>query len=95
MEDAYEPQPNRSPRQDEGQLPGLEEGPVQETYPRDHRRDRPRAAAMAHFNVSDDARFSYVLTHKASARSPNTTLGSRSRGAHALDFRLVKVITQG
>lgn len=55
-----------------------------------------RTAAMAHFEVADDAQFTYVLTHDGQRQEDlEATLGSIAGEAHALEFRLVKVITQG
>jgi hypothetical protein len=53
-------------------------------------------AAMTHFAVAGDAQFTYVLTH-GGQRQENLeeTLGELAGKAHALEFRLVKVITQG
>jgi hypothetical protein len=76
-------------------FPISKEGPFAETYPQDTIVEIVRVAAMAHFKVTDDAEFSYVLTHKGEREDPERTLESIDEGAHALDFRLVKVITQG
>ncbi len=55
-----------------------------------------RTAAMTHFSVTDDAQFTYVLTHRGQRQENlEATLGSIAEKARALDFRLVKVITQG
>ncbi len=55
-----------------------------------------RTAAMNHFLVADDAQFSYVLTHDGQRQENlEATLGSIAGKAHALELRLVKVITQG
>lgn len=55
-----------------------------------------RSAAMTHFEVTDDAQFTYVLTHGGQRQENlDATLGSIAGEAHALEFRLVKVITQG
>jgi hypothetical protein len=50
---------------------------------------------MSYFGVADDAQFTYVLTHDGQKQDPNTKLGSIAGEAHAVEFRLVKVITQG
>jgi hypothetical protein len=76
-------------------FPISKEGPFEETYPQDTIVEVVRVAAMAHFKVTDDGEFSYVLTHHGEREDPGRTLGSINDRAHALDFRLVKVITQG
>jgi hypothetical protein len=58
--------------------------------------DTVRTAAMMHFVVTDDAQFSYVLTHDGQRQDDlNVTVGALAGHAHALELRLVKVITQG
>ncbi len=76
-------------------FPISKEGPFHETYPQDTTVGIVLAAAMTYFKVSDDAEFSYVLTHRGEREAPERTLESIDGEAHALDFRLVKVITQG
>lgn len=76
-------------------FPVSKEGPFHENYPDETTVEVVRVAAMAHFKVSDDAEFSYVLTHDGERQDPQSTLASIAGEAHALDFRLVKVITQG
>lgn len=76
-------------------FPISKEGPFEETYPQDTVVEVVRVAAMAHFKVTDDAEFSYVLTHKGQRQDNSVTLESIDDGHHALDLRLVKVITQG
>jgi hypothetical protein len=76
-------------------FPISKEGPYHETHPQDTIVEVVRVAAMAHFKVTDDAEFAYVLTHHGEREDPDRTLESIDDGARALDFRLVKVITQG
>ncbi len=76
-------------------FPVSKEGPFEQTYPDQMIVEGVRVAAMAHFKVSDDAEFSYVLTHHGEPQDPESTLASIAGEAHTLDFRLIKVITQG
>lgn len=54
-----------------------------------------RTGAMGWFEVSDDAQFVYVLTHAGVDQSNDTTVGDIAGKAHAVEFKLVKRITQG
>ncbi len=76
-------------------FPVSTKGPFSADYPPETTVAVVRTAAMEHFGVADDAQFTYVLTHAGQRQEPNTTLGSVAGEAHALEFRLVKVITQG
>ncbi|MHB1242692.1 MAG: hypothetical protein ACYC1P_04735 [Gaiellaceae bacterium] len=76
-------------------FPVSKKGPFSEDYPPETTVGTVRAAAMEHFNVADDAQFAYVLTHDGQRQEPATTLGSIAGEKRKVDFRLVKVITQG
>jgi len=76
-------------------FPVSKKGPFSEDYPPETTVETVRLAAMDHFQVADDAQFTYVLTHSGQRQEPETTLGSIAGEAHAVEFRLVKVITQG
>jgi hypothetical protein len=52
-------------------------------------------AAMEHFNVTNDAEFTYKLTHDGKPVAESATVASIAGEAHAVAFRLVKEITQG
>ncbi len=52
-------------------------------------------AAMDHFAVADGAQYSYALSHDGIRQANNTTIGQIAREAHAVEFRLIKEITQG
>jgi len=54
-----------------------------------------RQAAMTHFEVSDGAQFTYVLTHDGRRQPNDETVGQVAGDKHSVDFRLVKEITQG
>ncbi len=54
-----------------------------------------RQAAMTHFEVSDGAQFTYVLTHDGRRQANDQTVGQVAGEKHSVDFRLVKEITQG
>jgi hypothetical protein len=76
-------------------FPVSKKGPFAEDYPPETTVETVRLAAMVHFQVAEDAQFTYVLTHAGQRQEPETTLGSLAGEAHAVEFRLVKVITQG
>jgi hypothetical protein len=76
-------------------FPVSKEGPFSEDYSPETTVEIVRDAAMGHFKVKDDAQFTYVLTHAGERQEPGTTIGSIAGEAHAVEFRLVKVITQG
>jgi hypothetical protein len=76
-------------------FPVSKDGPFSGEYPPETTVGTVRDAAMLHFKVSDDAQFTYVLTHAGQRQDPNTTIGAIAGEAHAVEFRLVKVITQG
>ena len=50
---------------------------------------------MAHFAVADDTQFTYVLTHAGKREEPETKIGNIVGDKEEIDFRLVKVLTQG
>jgi len=54
-----------------------------------------RADAMAHFEVQEDAQFTYVLAHDGKEQDDATPVGEIAGHAHAVKFTLVKKITQG
>ena len=69
-------------------------------FSRDYTPDTTEGAILAdakdYYAVQDDAQFTYVFTHHgARVENPNETLGDIAEHAHAVEFRLVKVITQG
>lgn len=76
-------------------FPVSKKGPFSADYAQETTVETVRTAAMAHFGVVDDAQFTYVLTHAGERQEPTTTLGTIAGEAHAVEFRLVKVITQG
>jgi hypothetical protein len=76
-------------------FPVSKKGPFSADYPPETTGETVRAAAMEHFKVSDDAQFAFVLTHDGQRQEPDTTLGSIAGEKKKVDFRLVKVITQG
>jgi hypothetical protein len=76
-------------------FPVSKKGPFSEDYPPETTVETVRVAAMEHFKVADDAQFGYVLTHAGQRQEPETTLGSIAGDEKKIDFRLVKVITQG
>jgi hypothetical protein len=77
-------------------FPVSKKGPFAADYPPETTVGTVRTAAMSHFVVADDAQFTYVLTHGGQRQEDlEATLGSIAGEAHALEFRLVKVITQG
>ena len=53
------------------------------------------AAVKAHFSVSDDAQFSYVLAFDGQEVASEATLDEVAIEAHRVKFTLVKRITQG
>jgi len=53
------------------------------------------AAAMLHFEVHDDAQFSYVLSYEGERQDPATTIGSLAGHREEIKFTLIKVITSG
>jgi hypothetical protein len=77
-------------------FPISKKGPFAHDYEPDTTLAVVRAAAMTHFGVTDDAQFNYVLTHDGERQDDlSTTVGKVAGKAHAVEFRLVKVITQG
>jgi hypothetical protein len=54
-----------------------------------------RLAAMNHFQVSDGADYTYVLTHGGHDLSDSQTIGQIADEKYSMEFRLVKKITQG
>lgn len=76
-------------------FPVSKEGPFSHDYSAETIIETVVEAAKKHFKVADDAQFAYVLTHDGQRQEPDTTLGSIAGEAHALAFRLVKVIAQG
>ena len=77
-------------------FPVSKKGPFAADYPSETTVGGVRTAAMTYFSVADDAQFIYVLTHGGQRQNDlDATLGSIAGKAHALEFRLVKVITQG
>lgn len=80
-------------------FPVSKKGPFEAEEPRDATVGQVREAAMSYFGVSDSATgntvITYVLTHAGLRQDNSTMLASLAGGAHALSFRLVKVITQG
>jgi hypothetical protein len=76
-------------------FPVSKEGPFSNDYPPATIVETVLVATKTHFKVADYAQFSYVLTHDGQRQEPGATLGSIAGPAHALEFRLVKVITQG
>ncbi len=76
-------------------FPVSKKGPFTEHFPPDTVVEAVRLAAMNHFTVTDDAQFVYVLTHDGQRQESNTTLGDLAGDERKVEFRLVKVITQG
>jgi hypothetical protein len=76
-------------------FPISKKGPLTERFPPEAIAETVRVAAMAHFAVTDDAQFAYVLTHDGQRQEPTTTLGEIAGDDRKVEFRLVKVITQG
>ncbi len=54
-----------------------------------------RLAAMNHFEVSDGADYTYVLTHGGRDVPDGETVGQIASEKDSVEFRLVKKITQG
>jgi hypothetical protein len=54
-----------------------------------------RLAAMEFFTVSDGADYTYVLTHDGQDVPDDQTVGQVAGEKDAVEFRLVKKITQG
>ncbi len=54
-----------------------------------------RQAAMSHFEVADGSQYTYALSHDGVRQDNNTTIGQVAGEAHAVEFRLIKEITQG
>jgi hypothetical protein len=76
-------------------FPVSKKGPFSDDYTPETTVETVRAAAMTHFGVADDAQFTYVLTHAGQRQEPEKTIGAIAGEAHAIELRLVKVITQG
>jgi hypothetical protein len=76
-------------------FPVSKQGPFSEHYSPETIVETVRVAAMTHFMVTDDAQFTYVLTHAGQRQEPNATLGDIAGDEKKVEFRLVKVITQG
>lgn len=80
-------------------FPVSKKGPFAEDFSADATVAEVREAAMNHFGVVDsvtgETQLTYVLTHGGARQENDATLASVAGEAHALPFRLVKVITQG
>jgi hypothetical protein len=80
-------------------FPVSKKGPFKADFPSEATIGEVRKAAMSHFGVADsvtgDTQLTYVLTNRGKRQDNASTLGSVAGEAHALPFRLVKVITQG
>ena len=70
-------------------------GPYEADDPGETTASAVRAAAMEHFKVTNDAQFTYHLTHDGATVEETATLTSIAGKAHSVSFRLVKEITQG
>ncbi len=53
------------------------------------------AAAKLHFEIHDDAQFSYVLSYEGERQDPSTAIGSLVEHGKEIKFTLIKVITSG
>ena len=54
-----------------------------------------RSEAMRGLGVGEDAQYSYYLTHKEGRQADETTIGALAGRARAIQFTLVKDLTQG
>ncbi len=76
-------------------FPVSKKGPYRAEDPPDTTVGSTRTAAMSWFEVSDGAQFVYVLTHGGQDVSNEKTIGEIAGPARALEFKLVKKLTQG
>jgi hypothetical protein len=76
-------------------FPVSKKGPFSEEVAPETAVGTVRTAAMNWFGLTDDAQFTYALTHGGLDQANETTVGDIAGKAHAVEFRLVKKITQG
>jgi len=90
---------NTEQRSDDVQVkvtfPISQHGPFQSDFSRETLAGTVLGEAMTHFEVQNDPSFTYELAHDGHEVDPNATIGSIAEQARALQFTLIKKITQG